>query len=140
MFQSTENPIEGGDNKAINHAGWTFYDQWCAEHVGRGEEKRAKVSTRALKDDQGNCRTVFIDLIRIHFKTKNPGDMARRLRLLPCVKDLLENSEEVPEIKEEGRKRKYIFKGMTPDGGKFTVVILKKKHQLALLTFFPSNK
>ncbi|MBF0552267.1 MAG: hypothetical protein HQK60_17245 [Deltaproteobacteria bacterium] len=140
MFQSTEKPIEGRDKEAINLAGWSFYDQWCAKHVGRDEGKRPRVKSRAFKDDQGNSQVVFIDLIRIHFKKKNSDDTARRLRLLPCVKDLLENSEDVPEIKEEGRKRKYILRGMTPDGERFIVVVLEKRRRLALLTFFPSNK
>ncbi|MBF0509617.1 MAG: hypothetical protein HQK57_11920 [Deltaproteobacteria bacterium] len=140
MFLSKEPPIEGRDNKTINLRGWTFYDQWCAKHGGRHEGKRPRVKLRALKDEQGDYQEIFIDLIRTHFKNKDFADIARRLRLLPCVKDLLENSEDAPEVKEEGRQRKYIFRGMAPDGEKFIVFIQEKKNRLALLTFYPSHK
>ncbi|MBF0552677.1 MAG: hypothetical protein HQK60_19360 [Deltaproteobacteria bacterium] len=139
MFLSTESPIESKGKKAINRDGWAFYDQWCAKYVGRHEGKRPRVSTRAFKDDQGICRTVFIDLIRIHFKTKNPGDTARRLRLLPCVKDLLENSEDTPIAIEDKSGKSYVLKGMTPGKEKFIVVIQEKKDRLALLTFYPAT-
>ncbi|MBF0509937.1 MAG: hypothetical protein HQK57_13560 [Deltaproteobacteria bacterium] len=139
MFQSTVKPVESKGKKAINRDGWAFYDRWCAKCVGRHEGKRPRVSIQAFKDDQGNCRTVFIDLIRIHFKTKNPGDTARRLRLLPCVFDLLENSEDVPIAIKDKAGKSYALKGMTPDGEKFIVVIQEKKDRLSLLTFYPAT-
>jgi hypothetical protein len=48
--------------------------------------------------DKGRKRKIFIDGWEAHFANKNLPDIARRMQLLPCVRDLLDNTREKPKL------------------------------------------
>lgn len=136
IFCSKESPIRCRNNKAIFRESRKFYKQWCKDCSGRKAKRRPSVKSKSLKNGRGQKRKIFIDRFQEHLKSKNKYNVARRVRLLPCVRDLLENSGETP-IK---RGNDYQFTGKTPCGGLFKVIIKETANKLYLFTFYPARK
>ena len=136
MYYSKVNPIAVKDKtKAIKRAR-RCCDQWCKESSGKSSKRRPHVKLRLLKDSRGRERKVFLHRFWEHIRSKEKHDTAKRARLLPCVRDLLENVEEKPVEKD----KTYIFQGKTPGGEGFTVVIKEQSGRLYLTTCYPTWK
>lgn len=88
-----------------------------------------------MLSDKGQRRKIFIDGWEAHFKNKNLPDVSRRMRLLPCVQDLLDNTWEKP-IK---RGNDYQFTGKIPAGEIFRVVVKEEGDKLYLFNFYPAR-
>lgn len=136
IFCSKESHIRGRNNKAILRESRKFYRQWCKDCSGRKAKRRPSVKSKSLKNGRGQKRKIFIDRFQEHLNPKNIYDVARRMRLLPCVRDLLENTEEKP-IK---RGNDYQFTGKTPSGRLFKVIIKEAANKLYFATFYPAWK
>lgn len=88
-----------------------------------------------MLDGKGQKRKIFIDGWETHFKDKNLPDVVRRMRLLPCVRDLLENTREAPKK----RGNNYQFTGKTPAGEIYRVVVKEEGDKLYLFNFYPAR-
>lgn len=133
IFSSRVNPIGGRNNQATIKRARKFYKQWKKECSGIKAKRRPYVKITILKRGRQQNRKIFIDMFEAHLHSKNIGDVARRMKLLPCVKDLLEDRDEMPHM--EGDICQFI--GKTPGGEIFEVVIKEDKKKLYLFTFYP---
>lgn len=136
IFCSKESPIRGRNNNAILRESRKFYKQWCKDCSGKNAKRRPSVKSKSLKNGKRQKRKIFIDRFQEHLKPKNNHDVARRMRLLPCVRDLLENTEEKP-IKGGND---YQFTGKTPSGRLFKVIIKEAPNKLYFVTCYPARK
>ena len=136
IFCSKESPIRGRNNKAILRESRKFYKQWCRDCSGKYAKRRPSVKSKSLKNGKRQKRKIFIDRFQEHLTPKNIHDVARRVHLLPCVRDLLENTEEKP-IK---RGNDYQFTGKTPSGMLFKVIIKEAANKLYFVTCYPAGK
>lgn len=64
-------------------------------------------------------------------------DSARRLRFLPCVKELLAESTDTPIPTKDGN---YLLRGRAPTGEYFRVILGWDAEGYRLVTFYPSEK
>jgi hypothetical protein len=64
----------------------------------------------------------FIDDFHYHLNNKSLNDKVERYRLIPCVFELLKFTDKLPQEKGSG-KDNYVFRGQTPGGDCFTVVV-----------------
>jgi len=51
------------------------------------------------------------------------ADKVSRYRILPCVRELLENTNETPVRETEAGQSYYVFYGTTPNGWEFKVAV-----------------
>ena len=84
---------------------------------------------------------IFFDFFWQHMQEKLPSDRARRLIYFPCAIELLRNSRYDPETFIDSRYPnviKHRFKGVTPDGKQFGVVVHedRKTDKKQLLTMY----
>jgi hypothetical protein len=136
VFTTKANPIKARNNQAAIKKSRRFHKEWCKESAGKKGKRRPFVRSKAIKTKAGNRRKIFIDRYQEHLRQQNIGDVARRLKLLPCVRELLENIDREPSEAEEG----YKYTGLTPAGLNFTVILKERGHELYLLTFYPDKK
>jgi hypothetical protein len=136
VFVTTANPIRGRNNRAAITAARRFNRQWQKAAAGKKGKRRPSVKSKAIKTKAGHKRKIFIDRFQEHLKQKNASDVARRLKLLPCVRELLVNINRKPRKIKEG----YKYSGRTPGGLLFTVILKERRRELYLLTFYPDKK
>ena len=78
-----------------------------------------------------NKQKIFLELFWRHlFEKQNLRDKTRRLKLLPCAIDLIENAHVRPESKGhpyENRSIVHRFIGVSGEGNKFKVQIKENK-------------
>lgn len=129
------NPIRGRNNQAIITQARKFSRQWRKQASGKKAKRWPHVKPKTLKDGEGKKRKVFLSRWEEHLKKKRARDIARRMKLLPCVRELLENTAEVP--KKQGND--YRFTGKTPGGELFRIIVREEKGKLYLLTFYPAR-
>lgn len=135
IFCSQVNPIRGRNNRAVIKDARKFYKEWKKVCSGISAKRRPYVKIRILKRGRQQNTKIFIDKFQAHLRQKNMQDVTRRMKLLPCVRDLLENTDEVPNM--EGNI--CLFRGKTPGGEIFEMVIKEYKKELYLFTFYPSR-
>jgi hypothetical protein len=82
----------------------------------------------------GKKQRVYIDDFHFHIESKNFGDMIGRYRLLPCVRELLKHTPDIPTLTLKGY---LMLQGITPYGEKFRVIIRPEKKGGCLQSFFP---
>ncbi len=73
---------------------------------------------------------VFLDLFWRHLHEKNWRDRARRIRFFPAAVELMRNSKEEPQSKENPNDKSEIlhrFTGITSDGHLFYVQVREEK-------------
>jgi len=90
-------------------------------------EKRSKRSAYLKSAYFG--KKIFINLFCEHINQKSPRDRIRRLKLLPCAIELIENSKQKPTSKPNPNKKNEIlhrFGGITSMGELFYVQIKEK--------------
>ena len=128
----------------IGKLGGTSYKEVIkkARKVFHEVEKRSKRSTY-LKSVYFR-RKVFFNLFWEHINQKSPRDRIRRLKLLPCAIELIENSRQKPTAKLNPNKRKeklHRFGGTTPAGELFYVQIKEniKTKRLDFISVFPEE-
>jgi len=136
VYRVKANPIACSSDRDVIRQARKLYEEWLKASSGRKGKRRPAVRSKSLKTDRGQKRKIFINTFQEHLKNKNMSDVARRLKLLPCVRDFLENANQAPKNKGID----YIFTGRTPAGMLFRVVVREKKSGLYLLTFYPSRK
>jgi hypothetical protein len=136
VFTATANPIRGRSHRAVIKESRRFHKQWCKDSAGKKGKRRPFVKARAIKTSAGHKRKIFIDRYQEHLRQQNIGDVARRLKLLPCVRELLENINRKPNKIKEG----YKYTGRTPAGLNFIVILKERRRELYLLTFYPDKK
>lgn len=96
-----------------------------ARSIFHDVEKRSKRSTH-LKSAYFNKDKVFFNLFWEHIDQKPQRDRIRRLKLLGCAVELIENSRQKPTSKPNPNKKSEIlhrFGGVTPSGELFYVQI-----------------
>jgi len=136
VYVTKINPIRGRSNRAVVREANRYYRELLKHCSGLKGKRRPAVKSKSLKNAKGQKRKIFLDRFKWHLKDKNITDVARRLKLLPCVKELLENSKLKP--RKEGNT--YKFTGVTPGGEIFTVIVREGKKELQLLTFYPDRQ
>lgn len=135
IFCSGTTPIKGRSSKVIIRRGRKFAKEWQKSSSGLKGKRRPYVKVTASKGERQRSRKVFLDRFEEHLHSKNIGDVTRRMRLLPCVRDLLENSGVVANMEGDICQ----FSGRTPRGQIFEVVLKEENGELFLLTFYPSR-
>ena len=135
IYQTKTNPIKGRSNQVVVKEARRYHKKWVKECSGQKAKRRPAVRSRTLKTAKGQKRKIFIDVFQPHLKEKNITDVARRLKLLACVRDLLENSD----VRPRKRGKDHEFTGITPAGETFTVIVREKGSRLELLTFYPAR-
>lgn len=96
-----------------------------ARSIFHNIEKRSKRSVN-LKSAYFNKEKVFFNLYWEYINQKPPRDRIRRLKLLGCAIELIENSKQKPTSKANPNKKSEIlhrFGGITPSGELFYVQI-----------------
>lgn len=108
----------------------SFLSQWEAESP---EEGRLYVVSKCF----GAPTRIYIGPSLRHIRKRHLPDVARRLQLLPCVKELLEECEEMPTPTKDGKLK---LEGKAPVIGSFCVVLDKtpdEPESYNLVTIFP---
>jgi hypothetical protein len=136
VYVTTANPIRGRNNRAVITAARRFNRQWQKAAAGKKGKRRPSVKSKTIKTKAGHKRKIFIDRFQEHLKQKNASDVAQRLKLLPCVRELLENINMKPRKIKEG----YKYSGRTPGGLNFNVILKERGRELYLLTFYTDKK
>jgi len=127
MYQCKIEPIASRKAKRVIAEAYRFIEEWRAEAKGARPYVRVKFLGKGQK--------VFIDDFHYHIEGKKYRDMVGRLRLLPCVKELLRYSKDKPRRTLDGN---IMLEGMTPDGERFRVIIRPEKKGGCLQSFYPT--
>lgn len=106
-------------------------------------EKRSKRIAH-LKSAYFKKEKVFINLFWEHLNQKSPKDRIRRLKLLPCALELIENSTQKPITKKnpnDVREILHRFGGTTPKDELFYVQIREniKTKRKDFISVFPAE-
>lgn len=117
-------------------AAYAFIEEWRSETPEPHHYVTVKCFGRPY-------RKVFINAALIHTEQKkNPRNLARRYRFLPCLKDLLTNSEETPEPTRDGNLA--LIGKAPPYNERFKVILASYPVELEpgleghnLISFFP---
>jgi len=125
MYQCKTEPIASRKTKRVIAEAHKIMREWRAESTG----SRPYVRVRFL----GRKGRVFIDDFHYHIEIKPFKDMVGRYRLLPCVRELLKNTDDTPTMTEDGN---WMLEGMTPGGETFQVIIRPEKKGGCLQSFF----
>ena len=91
-----------------------------------------------------NGKKVFLSLFFDHLKEKSQRDRQKRLSYLPLAIDLIKNSKQKPESKENPNKPSEIlhrFMGLEEGGSRFFVQIKEGKNsgKKYLISFYPGH-
>lgn len=122
--------------KKVLPAAYRFIEEWQSETP----EPHRYVEVKCFGKPY---QKVFINAALIHTEQKkNPYNLARRYRFLPCVKDLLVNSEETPLHTQDGNL--FLVGKAPPYNEIFKVVLASYPVRLTpelegynLVSFFP---
>ena len=114
-------------------AAYEFIKTWKAESPGPPHYVLVKCFGRPYQK-------VFIDSAFEHIENKSAGNIARRYRFLPCVRELLLECGETPAVTRGGSLR---LEGKAPPYNEIFTVILEAteaptgEHGRRLVTFYP---
>ncbi|MBM3299291.1 MAG: hypothetical protein FJY85_04990 [Deltaproteobacteria bacterium] len=107
-----------------------FIKDWEAETAGG----RPFVTVKCF----GQVAKVFIGPGFRHIReSRNILDVARRFRLLPCVRELLMETTEEPV---RTRDRNLMLEGKAPTNELFHVILGEEREGYRLITFYPVQK
>lgn len=124
MYQCSKQPFSGPDSAVLRRS-YRFLKQW----------KEDTATSPPGVEVQSFEQPVLINWFRKHTDPKfNRQDKVRRYRLLPCVRELLENTTDPPFEAANGN---FILEGMTPAGLEFRAVIKPHGQRLYLITCYP---
>ena len=106
------------------------------------ELKRKSKRRPYIKSAYFNKDKIFIEDFWIHLRQKNVHDRTRRLQYFACAVELIQNSKQEPESKQNVDRKTEIlhrFAGVTKDDYLFFVQISenKKTDQKRLMSIFP---
>jgi len=105
-----------------------FIVDWSSESP---PEQRPYVVVRCF----GKTDLVFIEPAFRHVREKRDLlDVARRLRFLPCVRELLEQTAEIPVATRDGN---FMLEGKAGTGERFRVILGLDKEGYSLISFYP---
>ncbi|MCL5410824.1 MAG: hypothetical protein M1324_03135 [Patescibacteria group bacterium] len=128
----------------IRKLGGTSYKEVVekARRVYHDIEKRSKRS--AYLKSAYFSKKVFFNLFWEHINQKSPRDRIRRLKLLPCAIELIENSKNKPTSKKNPNNKNEIlhrFGGVTLTGELFYVQIKEnaKTKRRDFISVFPEE-
>lgn len=126
MYKCKSFPIRARKAKRTIEQARRFIEQWRKE--SRGSRPYVRVICGGLKGK------VFIDDFHYHIEDKDYGDMVGRYRLVPCVRELLRKTRDVPTATADGN---LMLDGITRDGTRFRVIIRPEKRGGCLQSFYP---
>jgi hypothetical protein len=123
-----EETLTGKPAKVFN-AGKAFFAKW---YIDAGPSPPS-IFVAVLEEQ------VLIRALKGHLDSKPIPQRSPRYKILPCVRELLENTTYLPEvIKDEEGKVSYVFFGVTPRGWEFKVVVKRDSQgKLRLITCYP---
>jgi hypothetical protein len=126
MYQCRTQPITGAHSHAVLRTAYAFLKQW---------KRDTGVSPPGLPAPAFDNELVLLNWFRSHTDAKiSLPNKVRRYRLLPCARELLENSTDQPFRAANGN---YVLHGLTPDGLEFRVVIKPVGQDLRFITCYP---
>jgi hypothetical protein len=125
MYQCNTHPIQSRKAKRVIAEARRIIEQWRKE--SRGSRPYVRVICPGLSGK------VFIDDFHYHIESKDYGEMVRRFRLIPCVRELLRKTTDTPQVTEHGN---LLLDGMTPNGTRFRVIIRPEKRGGCLQSFY----
>lgn len=129
-------PITSKRPEKVMPAAYEFIRQWQAQCPGPHPHVLVKCFGEPL-------RKVYINPGLRHVDSKRyVPNVARRYRLLPCVKELLMESEEVPTVTQDGN---LMLEGKAPTKEEFRVIlgigqIEDGQQTYKLVSFYPVSK
>jgi hypothetical protein len=135
FFQVKTKPLSGTDYREVHKGARKIFAEL------KGKTKR-KIYIRSAYFKK---QKVFFDYFWPHLLEKRGGDRIRRLKLLPCAFELIQNSRVKPEEKLNPQNQKeifYRFLGQTKNGLVFIVQLKRAltKNTLQCISVFPINK
>jgi hypothetical protein len=105
-----------------------FIAEWLSESP---PEQRPCVEVKCF----GKTDQVFIEPAFRHIREKRHlPDVARRLRFLPCVKELLEQTTDTPVTTNSGS---FMLEGKAGTGERFRAILGLDKEGYSLISFYP---
>ena len=127
MYQCLNQPFQHKHPHQVFSAAYAFLKQW---------KRDSGVTPPAVTVIAFNPpEPVLLNWFRGHTEKNSEPDKERRYRLLPCVRELLENSTDPPTPRGQ---EDYALEGLTPGGNVFRVIIKRDpKGKLHLLGCFP---
>jgi hypothetical protein len=127
MYQCKTPPISSRESHRVFSKAYAFLKVWKAE-------TKINPPCVILKDSYIR-QPVFLNWFRGHIEKKSPQEKLRRYRLLPCVRELLENTTYPAKKMKAGN---YLLEGLTPDGILFRVIIKPDpRGRLHLVSCYP---
>ena len=94
-----------------------------------------------IKSAYFHKQKIFFDHFWEHLLQKSIKQRKQRLKYLPCMKELLENSLTNPRVTIQSNSEKYYrFLGQVTNGAYFAVQIKEKNHKLQCISIFPWKK
>lgn len=129
--------IPPGRVEIVLAGAYQFIDEWRSENPGTNPY----VEVKCFGDPP---QRVYINPAFRYIEGKHRRDVARRYRLLPCVKELLKESTDTPV---RGIRGNLILKGQAPPFKEKFFVCIEDNAEIApglyghkLVNFFPTGK
>lgn len=134
MYRTRAYPFSGTNYREIHKRARDFFN-------AQSQKTRRRPYIRSA---YFNKEKIFIDTFWRHLGEKNWRDRVRRMKVLPCGFELVEQSHDVPTLKINPNNTNeilYRFSGCTPENVIFYVQIKQnRKNQKVLLSVFPETK
>jgi hypothetical protein len=119
MYQCRANTFTGKSRKVFSK-GKEFFRQWYAD---------TGTSPPSIRVPAVSRRPILINWLKRHIDAKPVADKITRYRILPCVRELLENTPDSPvQETDESGEPADVFYGLTPQGWEFKVTIKRDRH------------
>jgi hypothetical protein len=127
MYQCREQPFKHPHSKRVFRAAYAFLKKW--------KEETGVVPPSVLVKAFTPPEQVLLNWFRSHTEKNAEPDKERRYRLLPCVRELLENTTAPPTPRGCDN---FALDGLSPDGTSFKVILRRdRQNRLHLLGCFP---
>lgn len=135
-YRTKSKKLAGSNYSEVHRKAFSLYSQ-----IEKRSKRRAYLRSSYFNKDK-----IFLSIFWHHLEDKfNHKDKLRRVKFYPCALELMRNTKQAPESKENVDKKTEIlhrFTGITPDNEIFFVQIKENKtnNQKHLISIFPLGK